>query len=359
MAKSAPIKDLLRRLTDALTPTWASGWSYRPQPSKAEYERSVADSLKVLDTLRATGDWRAIPSVLDLLVHDNPSLRSAGAAVIADLAALIPVRALPGFEASVRDSTLQAYSWSELRADWVTRGDWTPRVWAIFTMHRNGYVREAAVRRVMSGGISLALPYLLLRVNDWVDEVRGLAVESVRRLIRIEHVTHWVTVLGLVDQLRQRSRTDHSWLSEKIETMFQHPDARPELLEAAKSSDRALARWALRVSMKLPESDRADFVRLGLENGDPVVRLRAAAVIRAWTNFPGREQLLAMMKADRFMPIRREALYSMLNEPSEQQGAYLASLLLDRHASIRYAAKFYLQKKRLKEGRRSTHERFT
>jgi hypothetical protein len=341
MAGPSFMHDLLRRLSDALSPTWA--WPWQPQRTRAELERSVAASKDALDAIRGTGDWRSIPSLLYILAHNNAELRRAGAAVISDLAALIPVAALPGFEGRVRELTLQGYSWNELGVDWIGKQEWPARVWAMFTMHPSGYVREAALRRLASeGDATLALPYFLLRANDWVDQVRDVALEAVKALLVPEHAAIWVSVLGLVDQLRVRSRNDHAWLTAGVSSLLVRPELRPALMDAARSQDRSVGVWTLRVSASLPDADRAMLVSMAMESADPVVRLRAAKAVRAWAECPGRERLLATIASDRFMPIRREALYAVLDDAPERCRAFLRAALLDRHASMRHAAMSYL-----------------
>jgi hypothetical protein len=52
--------------------------------------------------------------------------------------------------------------------------------------------------------------------------------------------------------------------------------------------------------------------------------------------------MLARMAADRFMPVRREALYAMVDESGRTRTEYLLFAMQDNHASIRHAARFYL-----------------
>ncbi|MCX5688341.1 MAG: hypothetical protein NTV94_00870 [Planctomycetota bacterium] len=352
MAASNFLKDLLRQLEDAIFPTWAVGWRWQAQPTKADYERSVVASKDALAKVQGTGDWRSIPSLLHVLAHDNVELRNAGAAVISDLAAFVPAAALPGFECRVRVSTWNAtYSWRNLQVDWVVKQEWPPLVWAMFTMHCSGYVREAALRQLISGGdAALTLPYFLLRINDWVDEVHTVATSAVKTLLASWNAAMWVPTLGLIDQLRARSREDHSWLTDALTSILLLPESRTQLVDAATSADRSVARWAFRAATPLPEADRAMFVSLALANGDPVVRLHAAQAIRAWRGCPGREQLLLTMASDSFVAIRREALYAALDDTPERRRAVLFTALLDRHASMRHAARFYLRERQEQTG---------
>ncbi len=45
----------------------------------------------------------------------------------------------------------------------------------VLSSHRNGYVREAAIGEIAKRDDPLALPALILRSSDWVDEVRAAA----------------------------------------------------------------------------------------------------------------------------------------------------------------------------------------
>ncbi|WP_137698032.1 hypothetical protein [Ruminiclostridium herbifermentans] len=42
-------------------------------------------------------------------------------------------------------------------------------------LNRNGYVREKALKLISGAKIYSAIPYVLLRLNDWVLPVRQLA----------------------------------------------------------------------------------------------------------------------------------------------------------------------------------------
>ncbi|MFN8815693.1 MAG: HEAT repeat domain-containing protein, partial [bacterium] len=100
---------------------------------------------------------------------------------------------------------------------------------------------------------------------------------------------------------------------------------------------------AFRAAIQLPESDRAAYIHLALGSEDPLVRLQAAKAVCAWKGCPDRERWLLAMTRDRVMPIRRQALYAALDAPAERRRAALNAALLDRHASVRHAARFYLR----------------
>ncbi|MBY0262503.1 MAG: hypothetical protein K2Q20_09175 [Phycisphaerales bacterium] len=307
-------------------------------------DRLDAEALSALEALRGLRDWRVIPSILETVSHQRAPVRSCGASVIAELTSFIPAAALPGFDSTLRDSTYQSWAWSHVQAEWVSAQDWPPGVWAIFSMHHNGFVREIAVRRLASSAdLELALPFLLLRINDWVGVVREVAKGVVERLIGTGEAAPWVPALGMLDQLGTRSRADHTWLSTAVTALFLRPGSAAALMRATGSDDRRVARWAFRTALQGPAADRLTFVRIAFESDDPVSRLRAASAVRAWIDVPDRDRWLERMASDRFMPIRREALYAAVDGPPESRRAFLRARLMDHHPSMRHAARFYLR----------------
>ena len=188
-----------------------------------------------------------------------------------------------------------------------------------------------------------SLAYLLLRVNDWVEQVEAAANKGVWRRLRPEHVRDWLPLLGMLAKLRDRSRMDHSWLIGGVEELFRLPECRDALREAVRSADRGAARMGFAIAMGAEVSDRCEFVELALQSFDPVVRMSAASCVKEWTMCPNRATLLTRMGHDPFMPIRRQALYAMLDSPKPDRTKWLVRSLLDFHHSMRHAARVYLR----------------
>lgn len=76
----------------------------------------------------------------------------------------------------------------------------------LLTQHWNGHVREEAVRQLGSTDERLAVPFVLLRLNDWVEEVRRAAGEVVRQWLEGSPLTFLALNLPLV-LLRVASRS--------------------------------------------------------------------------------------------------------------------------------------------------------
>lgn len=72
-------------------------------------------------------------------------------------------------------------------------------VTGIASFHRNGYVREAATMRLAGGNDGDELPFLLIRLSDWVPQVRSVAEDAVEQRITPEYLPHFVDSVVLLE----------------------------------------------------------------------------------------------------------------------------------------------------------------
>lgn len=305
-------------------------------------ESSVPEVLNRLADLEHANNWCALPGLLPALVSDHEQIRVRACGVAESLLRRVPQHALTRLDLDIRDAVLQAYQWNRKDIGWVRSREWPTAVWALFSMHPNGFIREAAVEALAKTPSAWTLPFLLLRMNDWVEQVRASAEREVRNFLTIDHLELWLPAMGMLESLGARSRHDHSALLAKLKTLLLSPEGHQTLWQATQLADRSAARWAFRAARDLPEDTRATAIERGLSASDPVVRLRCGQFLLEWKDCPGRAGLIAAMWVDSFMPVRRLALYAALEEQEPQRRLRLEHALLDRHASMRHAACFYL-----------------
>ncbi len=90
------------------------------------------------------------------------------------------LQSLRSSELPALDDQMRGYgpwwaSWDRIEPADVRRLKQTASTWAtlaVLSMHRSGYVREAALRRLAETNDGTELPYLFIRLNDWVAEIR-------------------------------------------------------------------------------------------------------------------------------------------------------------------------------------------
>ncbi len=198
---------------------------------------------------------------------------------------------------------------------------------AVLSFHPSGYVREEAVRELARRRSGSELPYLLLRLNDWVPQVRDAARQAVVRRMTEEDVPAFARNYVLVDRLTVAGRADHSELLQALSRLLGSESARDAMLAAANTSSPAGARAIFK--LLLPSESR-EVLDAGLQHADPIIRvwsLRAAARV-----IPTEE--LQRFQSDPAPAVRREALLIFgANEDA----------LLDASASVRDTARVLLK----------------
>jgi hypothetical protein len=211
--------------------------------------------------------------------------------------------------------------------------------------HGSGYVREAVVRALADHRGGAELPFLLIRLNDWVPQVRDAARRAVAERVRPEYVGSLARCLPLIERLRDQGRGDHGAVYDATVALLNGAQGRAELRRAIGAADRQTRRVAFRLLVDAPGDDVPTVLGEALASADTVIRLWAAREARCRLDGDALQEALARMARDRFMPVRREALYGRVERMPASASRYLRETLLDPHASMRDAARFYLGKR--------------
>jgi hypothetical protein len=108
------------------------------------------------------------------------------------------------------------------------------------SFHQSGYVREAAINKLDQITSGTELSFLILRLNDWVSNVRDAAYGAIGSRLKPEYALHFFSNLTLVSRLQDAGRADHQALIQAINELFQGDECRSALLESLTSDDRSI-----------------------------------------------------------------------------------------------------------------------
>jgi hypothetical protein len=217
-------------------------------------------------------------------------------------------------------------------------------VLGLASFHTSGYVRAAAVRELDTTTGGAELPYLLLRLNDWVEPVRDAAYAAIRARLVDGYAPHFIRHLWLLGRLEHCGRADHAALLGIVEAHLVSTDSRPALREALGTPDRWLRRSCYRLLLDSAPEGGAEIVQRALRDEDAMIRLRA---IRAADAVLGLDRLHGVLPAasrDPAMPVRREALALWVRYFPDEAEPVLREALFDTHAAVRAVARFDLRR---------------
>jgi HEAT repeat protein len=302
------------------------------------------DRADIVDAIGATGDPAAIEHLLPLLVDRGPIAGSALSA-IARLLADQPCETYPELERlrCVGSEWGRWQNWHSTTPRDVARLSQLPEGWAavgIASVHRDGHVREAAVRalswRDEPGG--LEIPFLVLRMNDWVAQVRGAARTAMEARLSAHHADGLLRALPLILALKLRRRDDHRSFVDAVLALLGSPPCRPALLRGTLARDRAVRRGSFRLALGAETVD-LDLLHRALSDDDLVVRAEAAADVGRVTPGDQRRLLLERALRDPTSLVRRRAVRLIAGEPLEWRKRLLDELLTDSTPMVRMTAR--------------------
>jgi hypothetical protein len=220
-----------------------------------------------------------------------------------------------------------------------------PATAAVATCHHSGFVRERAVRALSDHcHDGSELPFLLLRLNDWVPQVRFVAASGVKGRLTPSYARHWVRSLGLLDRIQGGRRGDQQWLRVPVEVLLQRDEHRGAIEEGLRTGTLGVRRACVRIAAGTESF--GGLLRLALEDADPVTSSRAAdELCKVLMGEPLREVLVIMQRGN--AKTRALALETACQRFPDQARAAVRAGLLDRATSVRELARFRWQKMRL------------
>jgi HEAT repeat protein len=299
----------------------------------------------------AVAEPLAAPLLAGLLVIDSEDLRQAAAYVVGQLVDQVLPEDFVQFDEACRNEwsceTASTSAWRRLKPSDVSRLGLLPRAAAcvgLASCHGNGYVREAAVNELANVTDGTELPFLLLRLNDWVRAVRESALAPVLHRIIPGNLGLFLEHSALVARLRICGRGEHECVLSEITALLRRPEGLPQLEAALHSASRPQRREAMKLLADAPWPDSKPIFETAAGSRDATLRLWACRRLVRELDVEALQAWALKLVRDSFMPVRRESLQVLAERfPAEARSLLLAALA-DGHASVREVARHWLHK---------------
>lgn len=332
------------------TPTWEK--LHKLRGGGGFWQRVLAgldEKVEMLEELAACGEPAVIPEIADYLLAFEGEIRRATRKAVDQLLSQVPRGRLAEMDYRVREVGSHRPHWEtawwQMKPDELERiasEDHGVSILGLASFHANGHVREAALRKLAEHRSGSELPFLLIRLNDWVQPVQTQARGAIQSRLTTDYASHFLTNLQLVLRLEFCGRGEHTALVKDISTLLRRPECRHHLLEGASSGDRAMRRACLRLAAEIEGAGRLSVLRAALTDSDPLIRFWTARRLLPDASLDELPRLATELARDPFMPVRREALQALAQRLPENARPSLMDALTDRHTSIRETARFFL-----------------
>ena len=330
------IVDLIRRLDTAPT----------------IFARLAGQAESKPDIIRELGETRCVDvvSTLAAFLFESHDLSSAAIDAIGQVMPHATAQDLCRLDEQLRSQNVWWGSqvWRDAQPDAVAGLDVPEHaaaaVYGVLSSHPRGYIREAAVTQLARIHSGAELPFLLLRLNDWVAKIHDAALAAIESRLESEQFDDFMANLDLVFRLEECRRYDHTAVVSRVIKALASPDYADQLATALRSASRTVRRRTYRATVEFGGADATRVIRQCLRSDDGVLRLWATRDAKFLLADKELQEALPAVLDDRFLPVRRESLLCVMARFPDQTVKWLTLALLDQSRSLREFARFHLRK---------------
>jgi HEAT repeat protein len=209
----------------------------------------------------------------------------------------------------------------------------------------DGFVREAAVRRLADFESAAALRAIIARLNDWVPQVRVAARASLQSFKRTECLPALIECLDDILSLERKTRADQRETLVALTTQLATREGPPLVEQRFATSDAHVARFLFRMLASGVTGSDDRFLLLAVAHRDVSVRTLAVSALRDFAD-EGANRMLAGLLRDPHSKVRGEALSELWKRApkSQERSALLRTGLLDTSESVRALSRLLAQR---------------
>lgn len=211
----------------------------------------------------------------------------------------------------------------------------------------SGYVRESVVRALVSHPQPGTLPLLLVRLNDWVPQVRLAADAAVRSLMRPEFLPEWISAIDAVAALQRAQRANHTAMLNEIARFLSRPDNLSKLAHPPKATGPYGRRYMFDLlwQTRSDVQHRAHLLEQALTGRDGMVAAMAFGRVEHLTSQALRRQLYRVACLSSFGQVRYLAVRWLVKQDDDATAELIPRVCLDPIASVRWWCQHWLRAK--------------
>lgn len=311
-------------------------------------------SIELMRQIAACGELGAAPYLLAYATTATVSETETAENAVAALLFPFADEKLIYIDQSFRSSRLYMPNipgWNEwLRLEPVQldaiarRNDHAVALFGLASFHYSGRVREKAVRLLGLCNGSAELPFLFLRLNDWVDIVASLAAVEIRKRLVPEMAGAFARHIVFIQRLKAWGRVDHSATSNAIITFLAQPGCRAQLAAALESADPQSRKLIYEILAQSNDESAQHAILQALSDHAPPVRLWAMRGARGLLQGEQLAKAIDQSLNDRSSAVCTAAAYALIDSFPEKLLTHLPPLLMASSPTLRAIARFHLAK---------------
>ena len=310
-----------------------------------------ADIVNQIQKLADSGEPATIPAIASGLFSPSKATREASAAAVRKLVPLVPSEQLGRLsELLGKDAYAYRYlsaTWDRVQPQYVKNYLANTKdiaVAGLLSLHKNGFVREVAVRFLASCQTGQEIPFLLIRQNDWVNSISVAAHRICVEKLSSEYLVHFAREIDLIFHLLECKRRDLSQMVNQFVDLLIAPNNQSHLKEAVTYSSRKHGRTFVSYLLDRKGDHLADTIKAGVDCKDMLIRAKCVRHADDHLTLAECEAMVDHLILDKFASVRQEAYELKARLFPDRSDDVWKHCLFDKRRSLRETAIFYLQK---------------
>ncbi|MBS1956437.1 MAG: hypothetical protein JST89_19780 [Cyanobacteria bacterium SZAS-4] len=315
-------------------------------------KQDVDCALDLLNEIAKVGSWTCIPDLFQFILQCEIEIAEPAGRCIETLLKKIRPSQLPQLEERLGSGLYlndRMNSWRALNTfeeNKYIASNSCLAVTSLLSFHRIGFIREPASRYLAECTSGAELPYLLIRLADWVPQVRTVAENAIEQRIKPEYLHHFAHNIALIERIKLKQRyhglAKRTALIVQITNALLQPANRQILLNGLQDKDIDVRRMLLKMVRDSNISDLSEIVDLGVRDKDKTNR-HVAIEISNRLPYLERIKLLNQLLSQRSAFIRLESLRTLSDEPTDSSTSQVMKALLDSSSAVRLFARWKLK----------------
>ena len=298
------------------------GWLFR--------KHNTDERLDALTKISQFGQPGSIQSLIPFLKDDNKEIRHSACDIIVQLFNKIETRR--GYYDTFRHCDLSQYDTDFFEREFSRENFST--LLAIASLNGNGYVREAAVRRLGVTDNARSIQFIVFRLADWVPSVRQAAIVALESFKKPKFIDSLIDNLSIFQWLQKVERTDLSFVYADLMSyvVIKNRDYVVANFKRFKDKTRIIIARELCKPVDIATAD----LQLLANDRNFIVR---NLVLKHFDKLSQRE--VDLLLKDKSSRVRLETLRKLKGQADLEK--IMFQFLADSSASIRYFARFTLK----------------
>lgn len=301
------------------------------------YSEHLAENIQALNE----GDLRRIPLIFCVFSGDDTNDKLLAAKVLKKVIKDFGFDDIIRMDLQMRQTTSMEWSinWREQKLDNFFTGSMNVEerqaVLIFASFNPNGFIREKAVWKLSEYDGSL--PYIILRQNDWVLQVRQAASESFDKRMQNLSKGEILAALPYAEKLKWSSRGSHGEHTQKFLNKLVSQEHREDLLNGLRSHNIRTRRICISAMFESYQTD----IELALNQlkNDPEPFLRKILFEKIRNTGRDMKEPSYIMLKDKFARNRALALQYLFENQAEDIYDISVKALLDTDVYIRTLAR--------------------